>query len=125
MRVWLRLRRCWAARQIAFSALAPYIEPGMEIAPDALSYARGDIQAIEAGGRVTFLMVVKGNIAVAIEQSTVRDRIVGVSVEEAYRRLDRQLLLDPERPPEITTWPGWYRRMPLLPIRIHVKVNRP
>jgi hypothetical protein len=70
-------------------------------------------------------MVVKGNIAVAIEQADVRDRIIGVSVEEAYRRLDRELLLDPNRPPQITTWPGWYHRMPLLPIRINVKVNRP
>jgi hypothetical protein len=113
------------AQQIAFAALAPYIQPGMEIEPDAISFSRGDILDIDPGGRVTFLMVVKGNIAVSINKDRVRDRMVGVSVDEALNRLNRDLLLDPERPPRINTWPGWYHRMPLLPVRINVKVNTP
>jgi hypothetical protein len=113
------------AQQIAFSALAPYVQPGLEIEPDAMVFTRGDILDIDPEGRVTFLMVVKGNIAVSIDQDYVRDRMVGVSVDEAYYRLEHDLLLDPERPPRITTWPGWYHRMPLLPVRINVKVNTP
>ena len=70
-------------------------------------------------------MVVKGNIAVSIDTSAVRDRMVGVSVNEARDRLERELLLDPERPPRIATWPPWYSRMPVLPVRISVKVNAP
>ncbi len=113
------------ARQVAYSALAPYIRPGLEISPQALTFARGDIVNIEANGRVTFLMVVKGNIAVAISADYVRDRVTGVSVSEAYRRLERELLLDPQRPPEIKTWPGWYHRLPVLPVRITVRVKSP
>jgi hypothetical protein len=70
-------------------------------------------------------MIVRGNIAVAIDGGQVRDRVTGVSVDEAYRRLERELLLDPDRPPQITTWPGWFGRMPLLPVRITVNVNSP
>lgn len=113
------------AQQVAFSALAPYIEPGLEIEPDALAFSRGDIMDIDPSGRVTFLMVVRGNIAVSVDQGLVRDQVTGVSVEEAYQRLERALLLDPERPPHIATWPGWYHRMPLLPVRIDVRVNTP
>lgn len=113
------------ARQVAYSALAPYIRPGLEISPDALSFARGDIIDIEANGRVTFLMVVKGNIAVSINEDYVRRRVTGVSVSEAHRRLERELLLDPDRPPRIDTWPTWYHRLPVLPVRITVRVNSP
>jgi hypothetical protein len=113
------------ARQVAFSALAPHIQPGLEIDPGAMVFTRGDILDLDPGGRVTFLMVVKGNIAVSIDKNDVRDRMVGVSVGEAFDRLERDLLLDPERPPRITTYPPWYHRMPVLPVRIDVKVNTP
>jgi hypothetical protein len=113
------------AQQVAFSALAPYLQPGLEIEPNDIVYTRGDILDLDPGGRVTFLMVVKGNIAVSIDKSAVRDRMVGVSVDEARDRLERELLLDPERPPHIATWPPWYSRMPVLPVRISVKVNAP
>jgi hypothetical protein len=113
------------ARQIAQSALVPYIEPGQEISPDAVSYTRGDALSIEANGRVTFLMIVNGNIAESIDEAAVRAQVSGVSVEDALRRLDRQFLLDPNRPPRIRTWPAWYNRMPFLPVRISVRVNVP
>jgi hypothetical protein len=113
------------AQQVAYSALAPYIQPGLEISPEALSFTRGDIQQIDPDGRVTFLMAVSGHIAVMIDPDYVRERVKGVSVGEAHNRLERELLLDPSRPPQIKTWPGWYRRMPILPVRITVKVNSP
>ncbi len=113
------------ARQVAFAALAPYIEPGMQISPEALTFLRGDILSIETNGRVSFVMIVKGNVAVSIDKVAVSNRVVGVSVSEAKRRLERQFLLDPNQPPQISTWPGWYGRLPLLPVRISVKVNTP
>jgi hypothetical protein len=46
-------------------------------------------------------------------------------VSEARRRLEGELLLDPAHPPRIATWPGWYPRMPVLPVRIAVEVRLP
>ncbi len=74
---------------------------------------------------VTFLMTVSGSVAVAIDEEYVRQRTQGVSVNEARRRLERELLLDPYHPPRISTWPRWYPRMPLLPVRITVEVRLP
>ena len=113
------------ARQVAYASLAPYVQPGLEIAPEALSFARGDILSIADDGRVTFLMTVSGSVAVAVDQEYVRARTRGVSVSEARRRLESELLLDPSHPPRIATWPGWYPRMPVLPVRISVEVRLP
>ncbi|MBN1202442.1 MAG: baseplate J/gp47 family protein [Anaerolineae bacterium] len=113
------------ARQVAYSGLAPYIQPGLEVSPDALRFTRGDIQQIEPNGRVMFLMIVEGDIAVSIDEDAVRDRVAGANVGEAISRLQRELLLDPDHPPEIDTWPGWYNRLPVLPVRISVRIETP
>ncbi len=113
------------ARQVAYAGLAPYIQPGLQISQEALSYTRGDTLSIDPNGRVTFLMTVRGNIAVAIDADRVRDRLTGLSVDDAYRRLNNELLLDVNRPPTIDTWPTWFDRLPWLPVRITVKVNTP
>lgn len=113
------------ARQVAFAGIVPYIQPGQEVSPGALRFTRGTIEQIEPDGRVTFVMIVSGNIAESIDADDVRSRIAGVSVSEARQRLQRELLLDPDSPPQIATWPGWYSRMPFLPIRINVSVAAP
>ena len=86
---------------------------------------RGDILSVEPDGRVTFLMTVKGNVAVAINADQVRDRVTGLSVSAAQRRLESELLLDPTRPPRIRVWPPWFNRLPVLPVRITVDVTIP
>ena len=91
----------------------------------ALSVSRGEIVSIAPNGRVTFLMNISGNIAVAIDSDSVRDRITGMTVSAAARRLESELLLDPAHPPQIATWPGWFNRLPVLPVRIAIEVNTP
>ena len=113
------------ARQVAYAGIAPFIEQGMEVSPETLRFSRGDIVQIEPSGRVTFLMHVRGHVAVAIDAETVRQAVTGLRISAARRRLETQLLLDPERPPRIHTWPGWFKRLPFLPVRITVHVERP
>lgn len=111
------------ARQVAYAGLGPYIRPGLEVAPDALRITRGEIEQIDPDGTVRFQMVVDGRLAVALNADAVRERIAGTSVGEAERRLQREFVLDPNRPPQIDTWPGWLRRLPVLPMRITVRVQ--
>jgi len=113
------------AQQIAYAGLAPYVQPGLEVASENLTFTRGEIQQMEPGGHITFLMIVEGNVAVSIDPDRVRRRLAGTSLGEARHRLERDLLLDPGRPPQITTWPGWFRRLPWLPVRITVQVQTP
>ncbi len=113
------------AQQVAFAGLAPYIQPGLEVSPQALTFTRGEIVSIAPDGRVTFLMTVRGNLSVAIDPGYVREVVTGRTISDARRRLESELLLDPNRPPQIDTWPAWFNRLPLLPVRIDVKVNVP
>jgi hypothetical protein len=116
------------AQQVAYAGLAPQIPPGREMSPDSLVFEL-DLSDIPAppypDGRIQFAMTVTGQSTVGVDADHVRDRVAGVSVDEAKRRLQRELLLNPNRPPKITVWPGWFNRMPVLPIRITVKVDEP
>ena len=38
--------------------------------------------------------------------------------------LERELLLDPRRPPQINVWPGLLQRLPALPLRINVVIQQ-
>lgn len=113
------------ARQVAYAGLRPRIRPGLQVAPGALTFTRGAIQQIEPNGRVTFLMDVRGSSTIAIDADAVRERIAGTSVAEARRRLERELVLEPNYPPEIDVWPGIFGRLPVLPMRIRVEVAQP
>ncbi len=113
------------ARQVAYAGIAPFIEPGMEVSPETLRFTRGDIMQIEPSGRVTFLMHVRGHVAVAIDADAVRREVAGLRVSAARRRLETRFLLDPTRPPRIHTWPVWFKRLPFLPVRITVHVEQP
>lgn len=113
------------ARQVAYASLRPRIRPGLQVAPGALTFTRGAIQEIAPSGRVTFLMDVRGSSTVAIDTDAVRERVAGTSVAEARRRLERELVLEPNFPPQIDVWPGIFGRMPALPMRIRVEIAQP
>lgn len=113
------------ARQVAYAGLRPRIRPGLQVAPGALTFTRGEIQQIEPNGRVTFLMDVRGSSTIAIDADAVRERVAGTSVAEARRRLERELVLQPDYPPQIDVWPGVFGRLPVLPMRIRVEIAQP
>lgn len=113
------------ARQVAYAGLRPRIRPGLQVAPGALTFTRGEIQQIEPNGRVTFLMDVRGSSTIAIDADAVRERVAGTSVAEARRRLERELVLQPDYPPQIDVWPGVLGRLPVLPMRIRVEIAQP
>ena len=48
-----------------------------------------------------------------------------VGFAEARRRLERELVLEPNFPPQIDVWPGIFGRMPALPMRIRVEIAQP
>ena len=75
------------------------------------------------GDRAIFLMAASGNVYVAINPERVRQRIAGASLNDAMNILNRDWLLDPLHPPQIQVWPGIFGRLPVLPVRINVRVQ--
>jgi hypothetical protein len=111
------------ARQVIYAALAQKIGPGYRIGGDTLDFRRGEVTNIDENRRVTFIMHGTGEVATAIDPAAVRAAIAGKRLDEAQQILMRQFRLD--GPPVITPWPGFWKRLPLLPFRIQVEVTSP
>ena len=111
------------ARQVVWANLAAKVPPGSQLS--ALTNnccTRGPVQATGDRNQATFLMSAFGSVSVSINPESVRQRIAGASVHDALNILERDWLLDPRRPPQILVWPGLWGRLPVLSIRINVRV---
>ncbi len=111
------------ARQASLASLAAKVPNGQQIIPDSVIFSRGPIQSSDPKGQVGFLMSASANVAVAVNAERVRQRLAGASVSDALAILEREWLLDPRRPPQIQVWPSVFGRLPLLPLRINVRVQ--
>ncbi len=72
-------------------------------------------------GALTFSVYGVGYAAAEIDPEAVRRAIRGKSLSAATQLLMEEWPL--AEPPQITIWPEWLRRLPLLPIRITVQVT--
>lgn len=111
------------ARLVAFANLNNYITPGRVLDEKSLRFRQGEIQEIFEDGRVAFQMRVEGNSRVDLDETTIRERLTGMSESEARQVLENEYLLDPRYPPRIDTFPSFWGRMPLLSIRITVEIT--
>lgn len=112
------------AEQVAWQYLkTQYVSEGRILDEGSLSFTRGEIQGVLDDGSIAFQMRIQGTTFDTIDGNQIRDRLTGMSVAEARSVLDNEYLLDPQRPPEINTWPGFLNRMPLFPIRIYVEIE--
>lgn len=89
---------------------------------NSLTYSSRGVQSVLEDGSIAFQMRVEGTMYADIDSTQVRDRLTGLSVQEAREVLDAEYLLDSRYPPEISTWPSLFGRMPIFPVRIQVEV---
>ncbi|PJF43770.1 MAG: hypothetical protein CUN55_07370 [Phototrophicales bacterium] len=80
-------------------------------------------QTILDDGSVAFQMRVEGDMYADIDTEQVRERLTGLSVQEAREILEAEYLLDSRYPPIIETWPSFFQRLPIFPVRIQVELN--
>lgn len=111
------------ARQLAFILLSRRLPEGRELDAASLTYRREGI-GLDEQGRYVFQMFVEGNTPFAIDTDAVAERVSGMSIGDARRTLENELLLDPRHPPEIRVSPIDLGIMPILPVRINVEINR-
>lgn len=110
-------------RQLAFILLSRRLPDNREINESALTYRR-EVQQVDAEGRIQLQVFLEGNSYYAVDTSALAGRISGMSIGEAQRTLENELLLDPRYPPQISTRPFSLGRLPFIPVRIEIVVNR-
>ncbi len=112
------------ARLAAFTNLGDYVSPGRVLDDSTLTFRleEEDVRILD-DGRVAFLMRIEGSTIVEIDPDELRERLSGLSTNEAYETLEKDYLLDPRYPPEISVFPGVLGRMPIISARIEVNVQ--
>lgn len=111
------------ARLVAFANLGSYVQAGRELDDSSLNYRIGTVNPPNENGQYAFEMRVEGSTRVAIDPNQVKDLVAGKSENEAREILNREFVLDPQSAIEISTWPGFLGRLPILPVRINVNVQ--
>jgi hypothetical protein len=74
-------------------------------------------------GTVQFSVTGSGLVAAQPDTALVQERLAGRPLDEARAYLQTDFDLDPARPPVIDLIPSWLGQMPLLPVRITVRVE--
>jgi len=103
---------------VIYTRMAQKVGTGYEIKPETLVFKKGQVTAIDADRRLTFIMEGAGDISQAVDLDQVRQMVSALPPADAQERLQRELQL--AAPPAITIWPGFWPLMPILPFRIAV-----
>ncbi len=109
--------------QVALAGLVDRIPPEQSLLPETITFSRGEIEQIGEDGSVTFQAHVESDTSAAIDIERIKQALAGLSSAEAASYLTMHLNLFPNTSPDITTWPAFYDRMPVLPIRITIVVQ--
>jgi hypothetical protein len=111
------------ARQVAFSALTAQIPAGRALVPDSLAYSCCDVQDISPDKRVTFTMTGDGLVEGQVNTGLIQEKLAGRTPEDAVRYLLSEVDLAEGTTPLVTVSPDWFGKLPLLPMRISVRVQ--
>ncbi len=107
---------------VVYTALAAATPPEHRLLPGSIATPRrGDVLNVDENGRATFLMQGQARAAAVIDQGAVLESVRGQEIGFATRWILDNVPVQQE--PEISIWPGWFRRLPYLPIRIAMQVE--
>lgn len=107
------------ARTVAYAALTRRLPSGYSLV--GADFEIGEVAEEPVGtGDFTFFVTATGYAAAEIDLQAVRESVLGKSVQGAVDRLAADLPL--AEPAHIMVWPEWLGRVPLLPLRIDVRV---
>lgn len=110
------------AEQIAYTRLGAQVPRGRMIRADSVVYDRGSVTSIEQGGRVTFTMVSSALVVGQINVGQLQERLASRTPEDAMRYLLSSADLEENTTPQITVSPDWLTILPVLPMRINIRM---
>ena len=107
------------AEVVAYSALSRRLPEGYSLV--TAWFEVGEVAEENIGpGKITIFVTAYGNAAAMLSEDAAVDLIKGQLVADARARLISELPLSAD--PQITVWPETLERVPLLPMRINIRV---
>ena len=110
-------------QQVVLAQLSRQIPRGRQLIPESVVYEVGAVTQVFQDGAVQFDITGSGLVAAQIDAARVQEQLAGRPHKEALAYLHTQFDLDPARPATIDLIPGWLGQLPLLPVRITVRVE--
>ncbi|MBC7812518.1 MAG: baseplate J/gp47 family protein [Burkholderiales bacterium] len=108
--------------QIAFVQLSSQVPRGRLIQLDSITYQCCRVLGVDEAGRISFVMNGEGQVIGQINSGQVQQRLAGRSTSDAMTYLTTELDTAADSTPQITLLPEWLPHMPLLALRINVRV---
>lgn len=110
-------------QQIVLAQLAAGVPRGRAILSETVTYEMGRIENVTPDGQITFIMNGSAGIIAQINPSALQDQLAGRSLEDGQILLLTEISTNPDFPPRIILSPEWLGQMPLLPLRIEIRVE--
>ena len=113
------------SRKLLASRLRADVPAGAALLSESLRYSRGPIDWNGARKRATFTARLTAMVVSQVDSAALRERLAGLSLEEARLLLESTANLAGESATQIEVFPAASNRMPSLPIRINLDVRLP
>lgn len=108
-------------RQLAAARLRDKIPANFALVEGSLTYARGPFNLGRADGQINFTATASATATAAFTGDQLRERLAGISLEEARDLLAKQPEFSKQNPARISLFPPGLQRMPTMAIRIRVR----
>lgn len=113
-------------QQIVYAQMSRQVQAQEAIQPESVTYDLG-CEAVSSSdsstGQAIFTMGGSGLVTSIIDIETVRQRLAGLSLNDAIAYLISELPLQQGTPPNIQIEPEWFSGLPLLPFRISIMLT--
>jgi hypothetical protein len=113
-------------RQIVYAELSKQVQPGQFIKPESVTYEQGcdTVNSIDTTtGRITVSMGGTGIVNAQMDTDQIRERLAGLSTNDAVAYLVSEFPLQQGVAPQISISPNWFGKLPILPMRITVQLR--
>ena len=110
-------------RQIGLGRLKANLAPGQELVAASLDITRGPFALGGREGQARFTARSRADVAAALDLNALRDRLAGLSLDEATDLLASLPELSSTDAAELRLYPQGIERMPSLPVRIDLRVK--
>lgn len=111
------------AQQIVFAQVSADIPEGMSLNPESFLYLRGPVIETDTENRTTFRAFGEGIASAQLDRFALQSDLTGRPFDNAQRVIAATTDIAPNSQVQISIWPSWFNRMPLLPVRINVEIE--
>ena len=110
-------------RQVVLSRLRANLPAGKTLLPDSVEYSRGPFALGALEGQIRFTASGKARAVAELDLAALRAELAGLSLAEAHSRLSARPQLSAADPPLLQVYPQGLERMPILALRIDLRLR--